>query len=156
MRLKRTKIAIGLAIALGVGFEVYAHADECKETTRVTFSTPVQIPGQVLPAGTYIFQDVDKVEFPGFVQIFNADRTLTYATVRTIPVARMEVTGNPAVTVAETDAENPPVLVKWFYTGSLTGHELVYPKHQEQLLLHASQEDFVGGKLVRTTESAGE
>jgi len=45
MRFKTINIAIGMVIALGIGFELPAHADGIKESTRVTFSTRVQIPG---------------------------------------------------------------------------------------------------------------
>lgn len=54
------------------------------------------------------------MDFPDLVQVFNADRTVLDVTMRTVPVERMEATGNPAVTLAETDARNPSVLVKWF------------------------------------------
>ena len=32
------------------------HADEWNQATLFTFSQPVQIPGRVLPAGTYLFE----------------------------------------------------------------------------------------------------
>jgi hypothetical protein len=32
-----------------------ARADESNQATKVTFSQPIQIPGRVLPAGTYWF-----------------------------------------------------------------------------------------------------
>src|ERR1700675_1565717 len=35
------------------------HADEWNQATLITFSQPVQIPGRVLPAGTYLFELVN-------------------------------------------------------------------------------------------------
>ena len=65
-------------------FELGAHADESDLATTINFSQPVQIPGQVLPAGTYLFKLVDGNSDQKVVQIFNADRTVLYATLQTI------------------------------------------------------------------------
>jgi hypothetical protein len=59
MRIHKLYIALGLILALGLFFELAAHAAEANRETRITFSAPIQIPGQVLPAGTYIFQQAD-------------------------------------------------------------------------------------------------
>ena len=49
MKINKLYIAIGLVIAFGLFFEFAAHADEANEATTITFSAPIQIPGQVLP-----------------------------------------------------------------------------------------------------------
>ena len=54
MRMNKTYFMIGLAIALGLFFEFTAYADEADQETIITFSAPVEIPGQALPAGTYL------------------------------------------------------------------------------------------------------
>ena len=50
MKIHKLYIALGLLIAFGLFFELAAHADESNESTKITFSAPIQIPGQVLPA----------------------------------------------------------------------------------------------------------
>jgi hypothetical protein len=45
---------LGLALASLMGFP-NAHASETDEATKLTFGEAVQIPGRVLPAGTYLF-----------------------------------------------------------------------------------------------------
>ncbi len=45
------------------------------------------------------------------------------------------------------------MLVKWFYPGTLTGHEFVYSKQQEQEIAHAAQETFVGDQRVSSPEA---
>src|ERR1700756_530851 len=50
--------AIGLVL-LGALFVRNVRADEWDKKTIVSFSAPVQIPGTVLPAGTYVFKVAD-------------------------------------------------------------------------------------------------
>jgi hypothetical protein len=55
MKLRKTLSILGLiTVTLPV-----VHADFWDKTTRFTSSQPVQIPGRVLPAGTYRFQLAD-------------------------------------------------------------------------------------------------
>jgi hypothetical protein len=155
MRIHKLYVAIGLLIALCVFFELTAHADELNELTKITFSAPVQIPGQVLPAGTYIFLQADPNTDLGMVQIFNADRTVLYATLETVPTDRTEPADEITITLAEPE-NGDPVLVKWFYPGRLTGHEFVYPKQQEQKIAQARQQTFVNNQLMPSAYAAGQ
>jgi hypothetical protein len=155
MRINKLCIALGLVIAFGLFFELAAHADEINESTRITFSAPVQIPGQVLPAGTYLFERADPNANLNLIQIFNADRTVLYATLQTILTDRAEPTGDTAITLAEPETGNP-VLVKWFYPGRDTGHEFIYSKQEEQQIAQSKHETFVGNQLMPSAEAAGE
>ena len=56
MKINKALIIVGMLIAFGLFFELAAHADENNQETTITFSAPVQIPGQVLSAGTYTFE----------------------------------------------------------------------------------------------------
>jgi len=155
MKINKFYIVLGLLVAFGMFFEIAAYADESNEFTKVTFSAPVQIPGQVLPSGTYSFQRASNDDLD-LVQIFNADRTALLATVQTVSTDRMQATGDTAITLAEPESVNPPLLVKWFYPGRLTGHEFVYPNEQEHEIAQARQETFVGSKSMPSSETAGE
>lgn len=151
MKIHKLYIVLGLMIALGVFFELAAHADDTNEFTKITFSAPVQIPGRVLPAGTYIFQQAAPNDDLNFIQVFNADRSTLYARLQTVPAERSEATGDTAITLAEPE-NGYPVLVKWFYPGRLDGHEFVYRKQQEQEIAHAKQGTFVGNRSMSSTE----
>lgn len=154
MRIHKLYIIVGMLIAFGVFFELAAHADEANEATTITFSAPVQIPGRVLPAGTYLFQQADS-NYLNLVQIFNADRSLLYATLETVPADRMNSTAHTAMTLAE-PASRTPILVNWFYPGRLTGHEFVYPKAQKQEITQSKQEVLLGNGATASAEAAGE
>jgi Protein of unknown function (DUF2911) len=155
MKIHKLNIVLGLLIAFGVFYELAAHADETNESTKITFSAPIQIPGQVLPAGTYIFQQADPDDGLNLVQIFNADRSAVYATLQTISAERTEATGDTAITLAQPENEQP-VFVRWFSPGRLTGHQFVYPKQQEQEIAQAKQETLVGNESMSSAQAVGE
>jgi len=121
-------------------------ADESDQATKVTFSQPVQIPGRVLPAGTYLFVLPSDANEHYLVRIFNADRTELFATVFTISAERQEVTGNTAFTFADRGSAGPEAIVTWFYPGETTGHEFIYPKQVEKELASAKLVSVVAGK----------
>jgi hypothetical protein len=148
--------AIGLVVAFMFFFEFAAHASDTNEAITMTFSAPVEVPGRVLPAGTYLFQQEDPNVSPNLIQIFNADGTALYATLQTISADSSQVTGETAVTVAEPANGAPAVLLKWFYPGRAIGHELVYSKHQEQAIARARHESFVGKQAMPMALAAGE
>jgi hypothetical protein len=156
MRINKLYIALGVLIAFGLFFELAAHADEFNKETTVTFSAPVQIPGQVLPAGSYIFELGDPNSDQNLVRVFNADRSVVLATLQTVSADRREPTGDTAITLAETEGGQPEMLVKWFYPGELTGHEFVYSKQQEQQIAHAQKATFVGDRVMSNSEASGD
>jgi Protein of unknown function (DUF2911) len=153
MRINKLSIALSAVIACGLFFQPAAHADEEDEATTITFSTPIQIPGAVLPAGTYLFKLADTESDLNLVQIFNAEGTKLYATLQTVPTQRQEPANNTAVTLAEQGAGNPDALVKWFYPGRLTGNEFLYPDHREQQLAPDTRHTIVASPEPTNSEA---
>ena len=62
-----------------------ARADVWNQKTVVTFSGPVEIPGQQLPAGTYVFKLLDSQSDRNVVQVFDKSETHLYGTFLTVP-----------------------------------------------------------------------
>lgn len=151
MKINKLALLIGFAITSVLFFEVAAHADEADQSTKLTFSKPIEIPGQVLPAGTYLFKLASQDNL-NVVQIFNADRTHLYATLQTISAERAEPTGDTVVTLAVQPDERPEALVKWFYPGNTIGHEFMYSKQEERQLAQDQQQTFP----ARETAQAGD
>jgi hypothetical protein len=143
MKMNKGYIILGLMIALTLFFELAAHAEPIDQSTKLTFSEPIQIPGEVLPAGTYLFRLADGDSGQHVVQIFSADGTIPYATVLTIATERPYPTGDTAVTLAEQGTGNPDALLKWFYPGRVTGNEFLYPKQKEKELDQDKQQTIV-------------
>jgi hypothetical protein len=143
MKINKGYIVVGLIIAFSLFFGLAAHADESDQSTTITFSQPIQIPGQVLPAGAYLFKLEDSNSNQNIVQVFNADGTVLYATLQTIATERQEPTGHTMVALAEQGAGQPDALLKWFYPGRETGNEFVYPTQKEKELAQDKQQTIV-------------
>jgi hypothetical protein len=122
-----------------------ARADEKNEAIKITFNQPVQIPGQVLPAGTYWFVLPDDITQHHQVRIFDADRTMLYVTLFTIDADRPTLTGKTVVTLAQRGLAVPQAIVSWFYPGSTIGHVFLYPKQMREELAKAKQNSIVAG-----------
>lgn len=105
-----------------------AKADEWNQRTTFTFSGPVEVPGQVLPAGTYVFKLADLMSDRDVVQVFNKNQNHIYGTFLTIPDYRLKPTGKTILTFEERPAGSPEAIKAWFYPGENYGHEFVYPK----------------------------
>ena len=146
MKINKGYIAVGLVIAFALFFELAAHADESDEATTMSFSQPLQVPGQVLPVGTYLFELADHGADPNVVQIFSADRTVLYGTFLTVATQRREPAGDTTVTLAEPESGGTPVLVKWFYPGRDIGNEFVYSKQTEKELARDRQQTIVASE----------
>ena len=82
-----TTIVFASLIAAGLTLPSRLKADDWDKLTTVTFSGPVEIPGQVLPASKHlcVFKLLDSQSDRNIVQIFNADQTKLYATILAIP-----------------------------------------------------------------------
>ena len=128
--MKNIKAVFGLlAVALlGVTLLPGARADEWNKKTVVTFSQAVEVPGKVLPAGTYTFQLLDSPSDRHIVQIFNADGSHIIATILAINNYRLEPTGETVMKFTERPGDSPEALRAWFYPGDNFGQEFVYPK----------------------------
>ena len=155
MTINKSYIAVGLIIALSLFFGLTAHADEADESTTITFSQPIQIPGRVLPAGTYVFKLASTDEL-NVVQVYNADRTVLYANLQTIATDRPEPTDHTVVALAEQGAGQPDVLLKWFYPGRETGKEFLYPRQKEKELAQDKQQTVMATRpTVSNSDATG-
>lgn len=110
------------------------HADEWSKTTKVTFADAVQVPGTVLPAGTYTFRLMDSSSNRHIVQVFNEDGTHLITTILAIPNYQLQVSGKTILAFDERPAGEPEALKAWFYPGDNFGQEFVYPKAEATAL----------------------
>lgn len=129
-------VAAGLLTAVSP----QARADAWNQRTTFTFSGPVEVPGMVLPAGTYVFKLADSESDRDIVQIFNKRENHIYGTYITIPDYRLKPTGKTILTFEERAAGAPEAVRAWFYPGDLYGHEFVYPKVKALALAKASNQ----------------
>ena|ERR1700682_1225913 len=135
MKIKLTFCIFAFAFASIIALPS-ARADEWDQTTKITFSQSVQIPGRVLPAGTYWFVLFESISSRSIIQVFNSDRSTLCATFLGTPTERVTTTDNTAIAFAEREPMQPQTIVSWFYPGDTTGHHFVYSNMQERELAH--------------------
>jgi hypothetical protein len=118
-----------------------AGADEWDKKTVFTFSAPVEIPGQALSPGTYVFKLLNTQADRHVVQVFDKDETHLYGTFLTIPDYRMKPPSKPLVLFEERPAGAPQAIKAWFYPGDNFGNEFVYPKTRAVELANRNQQN---------------
>jgi hypothetical protein len=115
-----------------------ARASEEDQQTKVTFDQPVEIPGTVLPAGSYWFvRDTNNLSI---VRVFSLDWKTLYATENTADAERREPADGTTFTFAERESSKPEAMLKWFYPGETIGHEFLYHKQEERELSRDEQQ----------------
>lgn len=138
----KSKAIVGITLGIIIScvmMSARARADEWDQQTKLTFSQPVEIPGRVLPAGTYWFVLANNDSDRNIVQIFSENWATLYATVLTVPSERANPPDDTLLTFAEDTADGTAALFKWFYPGERTGHQFEYFKSKESGLANAMQ-----------------
>jgi hypothetical protein len=120
---------ICLMLLGGTFFASKARADESDKKTIVTVNEPIQVPGKVLPAGTYVLKLVDSNDRT-LVAIYTADEMHLITTVQGIPDSRIETPSKAILQLEERPDGGPEALMTWFYPGDNFGVEFVYPKQK--------------------------
>ena len=84
---------LGITFAAGLcslAFAPAARAGVGNHRTKVEFTEPIEVPGKVLPAGTYTFQLMDSQSDRHLVQIWNANQSELEGTFLTVPDKRLK------------------------------------------------------------------
>ena len=130
---RKVFVVFGLALASLLLFS-NAQASDLDQATKLTFSQSVQIPGHVLPAGTYWFV----VPTQGTVRIYNSDQSKLVATLLTNSAEVLTPADKTTVTFADRGSMQPGAIVTWFYPGRLEGHQFVYSKQDQREIAQAN------------------
>jgi hypothetical protein len=138
------KIVIVASLVLSGLMAGTVRASEVDQAIKVNFSQAVQIPGHVLPAGTYYFVIMNTTDRQT-VRITNEDQTRTIAMVQMIRRERWQGTAGTEFTLAEGRGVEPAAVMAWFYPGRTTGHEFVYPAQEEKQLAMAKKDTQISG-----------
>jgi hypothetical protein len=157
MKFVKRIFAVFTFALLGATLAFGARADTWNKMTVVTFNQPVEIPGRVLPAGTYMFKLLDSPSDRHIVQIFTADGTQIIATVLAINDYRLQPTGDTVMKFSERPGDSPEALRAWFYPGDNFGQEFVYPKvravqlaQTEKIAVPAVEVDMLDDNAIKT------
>lgn len=120
-----------------------ARADEWNQRTRFTFTQPVEVPGKVLPAGTYWFQLLDSPSDRKIVLVYNADQTRLFTTLLAASASRFTPSSRTEITFAERRHDRPEAIMTWFYPGLEIGQEFLYPSREQRHLDRDAQQEIL-------------
>ena len=156
MNTKKAFITLGLLVAFGVTLSS-ARADEHDQATKLTFNQSFQIPGRVLPAGTYWFVLAEEPANRQIVRIFNSDKSTLYATIFAINAVSLTTTDKTAITFAEREPMQPVTILSWYYPLHSSGHQFVYSPTEEQELAQVKHHtEMVSGQNNHQPAVAGD
>jgi hypothetical protein len=141
----KVRVLCGAAL-LAVCLAPAAHADEWTKLTYFTFSAPVEMPGMVLPAGSYKFELADPDATRRVVRISDKEGGKIHGIFLSIPDQKLEPSDKPIVMFRETPAGAPEAVKAWFYPGETTGYEFVYPHDQALKIAKATHTSVLTAK----------
>ncbi|HXW92601.1 MAG TPA: hypothetical protein VEK33_18785 [Terriglobales bacterium] len=130
--MRKSLVIIFCCVLAGAVCLPAAKADTWDQMTKIQFDEPVEIPGYVLPAGSYWFILQSGESDRDLVQIFSEDWSHLYATLQTNPTERPQATDGTEIEFAERPYNTPEAVLKWYYPGLLTGHEFLYSGKQKK------------------------
>ena len=120
---RRAVVALGALLTVAAAVQGL-RAEGMNEKAIFTFSGPVQIPGRVLPAGTYVFRPL--ALYSHTVVILNANESKAIATEFTVPVTASHASAKGQVQIEERAGSKIEAIRSIFVPNSLTGYEFVY------------------------------
>lgn len=143
-------IAVVFCLTLAItAFAPPARAALWSERTELHFNDPVEVPGVVLPAGTYWFVLSSDQSDRNIVEIYDAKQNKVYATLMTEPALRRHTTGKTEIVLVKRH-NSPDAVWKWYYPGLRSGHEFVY-SNQEEARLRRDAKRIVFGMPMSST-----
>ncbi len=122
MRIVRVLQLLLCAALLCATFAPGARADNWDRKTYVTFSDSIQVPGEILPAGTYVFK-LANTNDRHIVQVWSEDESQLYATFIAIPIYTSEPPDDTYFRIDERPGDQPEAIGAWFYPGDTMGNE---------------------------------
>ncbi len=143
-KIRTASISAGMAALLVAvlvsALSPFAMADVANKQTKVTFSGPVEIPGKVLPAGTYTFRILDNVRARNVVEILNKGGQHLEAMLLTIPSYLQHPASGTIIRFQERPSNTPQAVKAWWYPGDNYGRQFVYPREEALQLAKANRE----------------
>jgi hypothetical protein len=130
MKLRNAGLLVATTFLAGAGLvspALRADNNSVKQAT-VTIQSPEQVPGSVLPAGTYVFKQSGSQSGWAIVQIYNNDDTAIVTTVLAYPNPKVASNGQNVLTYPANGAGSIPAIEGFVFTGDSTVEQLAYPK----------------------------
>ena len=128
---------VAMTVALAAPASAQSPVDE---TTYVTFSSPFELPGVALPAGTYIFRLADPEHPHNVIQVLSSDQSRVYAMLMGAERTRTDASGKVIATFDNERSSAPPAIRTFFLPYDSVGVEFMYPMHQAERIAKSSHQ----------------
>jgi hypothetical protein len=116
-----------------------------KESTRLTFDSPVRLPTVTLPAGTYTFERQKDFGIPVVTVFDSGGREVSRNTTR--PINR---SGNGKPIVLQSSAGSIPMIAAWYPSSGRVGYEFIFGQAAADTDLIAAQPQSAVGEQAKT------
>jgi hypothetical protein len=103
-------------------------ADDSVRQATVTIQSPEQVPGSVLPAGTYVFKQTGMQSGWAIVQIYSKDGSALVTTILAYPNPQIASNGQNVVVYPANGPGGIPAMEGFVFTGDSTVEQFAYPK----------------------------
>jgi hypothetical protein len=125
MTIQKLLITASALTLLAVGASAPAGARSIAgDPTPVTFLRSVQLPGQVLPAGDYLFERVNPLSSSVAVMVRNKRGTVQWMGLTNVTTRREAA--RSAIELSEARQGEAPRVLAWFPSGAVTGASFIY------------------------------
>ena len=144
--MRRTNLMTACALAaLTWGFSVAASAQVAQSPdmpasrdTSFTFSQPVMVPNQTLPAGKYLFRV--NTQNRNIIEIYSSDKSRMIQRVIAVQAARSDSPERAEIRLIEGSSEAPVAIGTWWYPSQRQGWEFIYPREQAMKLAKTARQ----------------
>jgi hypothetical protein len=103
-------------------------ADDSVRQATVTIHSPEQVPGSVLPAGTYLFKQTGMQSGWAIVQIYSKDGSALVTTILAYPNPKVASNGQNVVVYPANGLGSIPAMEGFVFTGDSIVEQFAYPK----------------------------
>jgi hypothetical protein len=129
MKLAKSGLLLGtICLAAASVVSPTTRADDSGRQATVTIQSPEQVPGSVLPAGTYVFKQTGMQSGWFIVQIYNNDGSALVTTVLAYPNPKVASNGLNFVTYPANGSGSIPAMEGVVFAGDSTVEQFAYPK----------------------------
>ena len=150
--IQKAAIACVLATMAMLPLAASAQTGPRNQDTFFTFSQTVELPGATLPAGKYLFVLGDSQSNRHIVRVMSEDRKTLHTTLMAIPYYSTDrPSSDPQVRFLEGPETGPQAIKIWFYPGTSTGHEFIYPRSQAMKLAARTSQPVLTTKTEDTS-----
>jgi len=125
---KSTHLAFAFTLAVALMTPAILVAGPDNQRTELTVNRAIEVPGATLQPGDYIVEVANMSGDDSIVVFRDADSMETVSLSLTVPTRRADIPGESKFTFFESPAGKTPALRSWFYPGTATGHQFVYPE----------------------------